>query len=201
MGMSKSKAERRLSRALRRMLRIRAVNAKGGEVRPWDPADSVRGVLSPGYHEPTPDELEKLGALELNDHWLSLVSPRRPLATTPDDRQHRTMRANGVQADVDFDGQHVTFHAGKIAAKIQHTDTIRVPVYDIAAVRVTTGNVFVRGGFKLTLKDPSPDRLLAYGADQPNTVNTQSFTVAFAPKKADEWASLATAIEAGLTED
>lgn len=73
------------------------------------------------------------------------------------------MRANGYGADLEFDGQTITIHPGKAAARASGTDTIRFPVGAVASVDYKAANPLVNGHVRFHLHDQSPATLMAYG--------------------------------------
>jgi len=73
------------------------------------------------------------------------------------------MRANGYGADIEFDGQTVVLHLGKMAARIAGTDTITIPAADIIAVHRRRANMVINGSMQFQVRDPSPQTLSDYG--------------------------------------
>lgn len=105
-------------------------------------------------------------------------------------------RAEGYGADLEFDGETVTIHAGKVAAKLQHTPTIAFPVAAVESVEYRKANLAVNGMLRFRMLDTSTVALQAWGADQPNTVNPQSLVVHWRRKDQAAFAALHDAIAA-----
>lgn len=89
----------------------------------------------------------------------------------------------------------VTIHAGKGAARLQHTQGITFPVDVIEAVEFRSANPLVNGSMRFRLVDMSIPVLQSYGADQPNRVNTQSFIVHWRRKDGAAFAAVRDTIE------
>lgn len=87
------------------------------------------------------------------------------------------MRSNGYGADLEFDGQTVTIHLGKMAARTAGTDTIRFPASAVASVDYKAANMVVNGHVRFHLHDQSPHMLMAYGGNPlPEGATTMSLS-------------------------
>jgi hypothetical protein len=108
------------------------------------------------------------------------------------------MDADGYGAGLSFDGERVTIRAGKVAARVQHTDRLVFPVADVGSVDFKAAGPMVNGHVRFRMRDTSAAVLQGYGVDQPNTVNGQSFVVHFRRKDNDAFAALRDAIVGAL---
>lgn len=87
------------------------------------------------------------------------------------------MEANGYGADLAFDGETVVIHAGKMATKVQGTDTITIPVSSIQRVEYKPASRLINGRIRFYLHDMTTETLWSLGANYPNRVNPQSLVV------------------------
>lgn len=133
------------------------------------------------------------------------------------------MRANGYGADLELTAGAVVIHAGKATAKLQGTDTITIPLADVAGVDYRPATMLVNGSIRLHVKPPEgrvslgdvmrarhddeqrdavqqayldqTSHLEQYGATRPNRVNPESLVVHWRRKDQAAFEALRDAID------
>lgn len=109
------------------------------------------------------------------------------------------MRANGYGSDIEVTEDAVVIYSGKVAAKIQGTDRITIPLADVASVEYRPASMLVNGSMRIVprIADPAliQSQYMAYGADPVNRVNPQSLVVQWRRKDEPSFAAIRQAIE------
>lgn len=77
------------------------------------------------------------------------------------------MRANGYGADLELDGDILTIHTGKGAAKLTGTTRIAIPIADIERIEYRGANPMVNGAIVIKVRDTSVGAMQAYSVDRP----------------------------------
>jgi hypothetical protein len=77
------------------------------------------------------------------------------------------MRANGYGADLELDGDTLTIHTGKGAAKLTGTTRIAIPLADIERIEYRGANPMVNGAIVIKVRDTSVTAMQAYSVDRP----------------------------------
>jgi len=108
------------------------------------------------------------------------------------------MRANGYGADVEVTGSELVIYAGKVAAKIQGTDRITIPLADVESVEYRPATMLMNGSLRIIprVRDAAliESQYAAYGTDAGNHVNPQSLIVHWRKKDEAAFAAIREAL-------
>lgn len=110
---------------------------------------------------------------------------------------HHTMRARGYGADLELAGDALVIHAGKVAATIQASPTVTIPLTDIVHIEWKDAGILTNGHIHIIVADGAD--LSLYGP-RPNAINPQSLVVHWRRRDRDAFTTLRRQLNALIPE-